>query len=108
MVELSTKISSNYVSLRGVQCSKTSILKFRSRGTVITHSFKTLKFRIVEDRIPTHEDVQNAERLLVAFRLTPKFELKRDIWTRISNAQGDFFDILYNGSARDSRLISVI
>ncbi len=80
---------------------KNPIKNLRRRGKVITHSFKTPKFRIVEDRIPTCEDVLNAERLLAAFRATPKIELKQDIWTRIGNSQSDFFEILYHGSAED-------
>jgi hypothetical protein len=75
-----------------------STKNFRRRDKVITHSFKTPKFRIVEDRMPTHEDVLNAERLLVAFRVSPKVELKGDIWARIGNSQSDFFEILHNGS----------
>ena len=81
-----------------MQTLRIPIKNFRRRNKVITHSFKTPRFRIVEDRMPTQEDILNAERLLVAFRASPNVELKRDIWTRIGNSQSDFFEILRNGS----------
>ena len=75
------------------------IKNIRRKGKVITHSFKTPKFRIVEDRNPTNDDIENSDRLLTAFRLTPNVQLKSDIWTRIGNSQSDFFEILNNGNA---------
>lgn len=65
-------------------------LNIRRKRKVITHSFKTPKFEIVEDKKPTGQDVLNAERLLAAFRSTPKVDLDGDIWNRIANSQSDF------------------